>query len=251
MSMARTLHRSLLRSALLGILPAGLMTGVVGAFLTSRLGLDAAYLEKALAVFAVGAVLVLMGVPRHHPFVSFGAANQVTAARGALVALLAGLIGEPLADAVPRLATAAAATVAVLDGVDGWLARRNRTASDFGARFDLETDALFILVLAALAWQFGKCGAWVLVSGLLRYAFVGAGVVAPWLRRPLPHSFRRKFVAVVQVVALIFTIAPFVTPTAGARIAAAGLGALLLSFAVDILWLFRTRVRSRATAAPR
>ena len=82
------------------------------------------------------------------------------------------------------LAVALAASVAVLDGVDGWLARRTRMASAFGARFDMETDAALILVLAVLAWQFGRAGAWVLACGLLRYAFVGAGVLWPWLRSP-------------------------------------------------------------------
>ena len=40
-----------------------------------------------------------------------------------------------------------------LDGVDGWLARRSGIASAFGARFDMEIDALLILVLAVLAWR--------------------------------------------------------------------------------------------------
>jgi phosphatidylglycerophosphate synthase len=249
MSMAQTLRGSLLRSALIGILPAAVMTGVAGAFLTYRLGFDAAYLEKTLAVFAVGAALVLRGLPKHHPFVAFGAANQVTVGRGALVALLAGLIGERTGAGVPLLATAAAVTVAVLDGVDGWLARRQRMASDFGARFDMETDALFILVLAVLAWQFGKAGAWIVLSGVLRYAFVGAGAVMPWLRRPLPHSARRKIIAVVQVVALIVTIAPSVPIAVAAPVAAVGLGALTGSFAVDILWLNHSGARSRNTVS--
>jgi phosphatidylglycerophosphate synthase len=239
-------HRSLLRSALLCILPAGLMTGVVGAFLTYRLGLEPAFLVKALALFAAGAALVLIGLPRHHPFASFGGANQVTVGRGALVALLAGLIGEPVDAGVGLLATAAAVTVAVLDGVDGWLARRNRTASDFGARFDMETDAAFIMVLAVLSWQFEKAGAWVLLSGLLRYAFVAAGAAAPSLRLPLPPSARRKTSAVVQVIALILTLAPFVPVTLSARIAALGLCALAVSFAVDIVWLFQNGARTRA-----
>ena len=58
-------------------------------------------------------------------------------------------------------------------------------ASAFGARFDMETDALLIQVLAILAWQYGKAGPWVLVSGLLRYLFVAAGWVWPWMREPL------------------------------------------------------------------
>jgi multidrug efflux pump subunit AcrA (membrane-fusion protein) len=39
----------------------------------------------------------------------------------------------------------------MLDGVDGWLARRHEIASRFGARFDMEVDALLILALSVLA----------------------------------------------------------------------------------------------------
>jgi phosphatidylglycerophosphate synthase len=249
--MAPTPHRSLLRSALFSILPAALMTGVLGAFLTHQFGLDAAYLEKALAVFAAGAALVLIGLPKHHPFASFGAANQVTVTRGALVALLAGLVGERTAVGVAQIVTAAAVMVAVLDGLDGWMARRKQIASDFGARFDMETDALFIMVLAALAWQSDRSGVWVLLSGLLRYGFVGAGMAVSWLRRPLPPSARRKFVAVFQVVALILTLAPFVPARIAPAIAAVGLCALSLSFLVDVVWLFQHAMRSRVAVSPR
>ena len=47
--------------------------------------------------------------------------------------------------------------------------------SAFGARFDMEVDALLILVLSAGVWWFDKAGAWVWLSGLLRYAFIAAG----------------------------------------------------------------------------
>jgi phosphatidylglycerophosphate synthase len=249
--MAPAPHRCLLRSALLSILPAALLTGVVGAFLTRQYDLDAAYLEKALAVFAAGAALVLIGLPKHHPFAAFGAANQVTVIRGALVALLAGLVGEHTTAGLAEVVTAAAVMVAVLDGLDGWMARRKQIASDFGARFDMETDALFIMVLAALAWQSDRSGVWVLLSGLLRYGFVAAGMAVSWLRRPLPASARRKFVAVVQVVALILTLAPFVPARVAPAFAAVGLCALSLSFLVDVVWLFQQALRSRVTVSPR
>src|SRR5580658_10501979 len=90
-----------------------------------------------------------------------------------------------------------------------------------------------------LAWQFGKTGVWVLASGLLRYAFVAAGSALPWLRAPLAPSQRRKAVAVLQVIALIVTVAPFVPAATAAGVAVAGLGALVLSFAVDIRWLYQ------------
>jgi phosphatidylglycerophosphate synthase len=238
MSMARAMSRRLQISALWCILPTALVTGAIARILTSRLDLGAVFLPKVLIVFAMGAALVLIGLRRYHGFATFGLANQVTVVRGALVALIAGLIGEPGA-AIPAFAVAAATAVAVLDGVDGAVARRSRMASDFGARFDMEIDALLIMVLAVLAWQFGKTGVWVLASGLLRYAFVAAGRALPWLRHPLPPSQRRKTVAVVQVITLIVTLAPFVPAAIGAAVAGVGLGALLLSFGADILWLFR------------
>ena len=251
MSMARPAHRGLMRSALIYILTAALLIGAIAEAATNLLDLSGAYVPKVMIAVIAGAALVLVGLPKHHPFGSFGPANQVTAARGALVALLIGLIGERTDTGVPALASAVATAVAVLDGADGWLARRSQMASGFGARFDMETDALLIMVLAVLAWQFGKAGVWVLASGLLRYAFVVAGVVLPWLRCPLPASQRRKAVAVVQVIALILVIAPFVPTPVATAVAALGLCALTLSFLKDILWLFQNSAQSRATASAR
>ncbi|PYR47231.1 MAG: hypothetical protein DMF89_19515 [Acidobacteria bacterium] len=120
-------------------------------------------------------------------------------------------------------AVAIALVVVLLDGVDGWVARRTRTASAFGERFDLETDAALILVLAILAWQYGKAGPWVLLSGLLRYLFVAAGWLWPWMGAPLASSLRGKTVCVVQIVALIVAIAPPITPpTSGALLFISG-----------------------------
>jgi len=248
MSMARAAPNGLLRSALLCILATALLIGAIAELCTDRLGLGASYLPKVLTVYTLGALLVLIGLPKHHPFSAFGAANQVTLVRGALVALLAGVIGEQGDAALAALVTAVATATAVLDGVDGWLARRTSLASAFGARFDMETDALLIMVLALLAWRFGKAGVWVLGSGLLRYAFVAAGRALPALRHPLPPSQRRKTLAVAQVVALIVTVAPFVPMSVSVLVAAVALGALMLSFLVDVVWLFQNAARSRATA---
>jgi phosphatidylglycerophosphate synthase len=123
-------------------------------------------------------------------------------------------------------------------------------ASAFGARFDMETDAALILVLAVLAWLFGRAGVWVLACGLLRYAFVGAGVLWPWLRSPLPPSRRRQAIAVVQMVALIVALAPLVPTALSAAAAAIGLATLSLSFLLDILWLFQNATQARASVSP-
>jgi phosphatidylglycerophosphate synthase len=209
----------------------------------ARFDLSPWYVAKALAVLCVGAALILQGLPEHHPFPSLGSANLATATRGALVALLAALVGEQVSIPVQYGALAVAASAATLDAVDGWLARKSNTASRFGARFDMETDALLILTLAVLTWQFGKAGIWVLLSGALRYAFVLAGLAVPWLRAPLPPSFRRKTIAVLQTVSLLLAVAPFVPPAASAIVAGIALLALATSFFTDVIWLKRAASR--------
>ena len=138
----------------------------------------------------------------------------------------------------PVFAASVALIATLLDGVDGWLARRTKMASTFGARFDVEVDALLILVLAILLWLDGKAGAWVLMSGLLRYAFVASGWIWPWMNGPLAPTLRAKVICVVQLGALMLAMLPSVRPPASGIIAAIGLAALIYSFAVDVgrLW---------------
>jgi phosphatidylglycerophosphate synthase len=165
--------------------------------------------------------------------------------RLAMVAMLAGLIGEaalPSAASEPWWIVVVGATVAaLLDAADGPLARRQGMASALGARFDMEVDAFFILVLCALIVQAGKAPEWVLAAGLMRYAFVAAAAGWPWLSRPLPASGRRKAVCVALITALIVCLAPIVPVALATGIAAAGVAAVTASFAIDLGWLARRR----------
>lgn len=169
----------------------------------------------------------------------FGPANQITLVRAVLVAGLASRVGQPATLPVAWSVLFIAIVAVLLDGVDGWVARRTGTVSAFGTRFDTETDAALILVLAILVWQYGKAGPWVLLSGLLRYAFVAAGWLWPWMRCPLSSTLRGKIICVAQIVALIVAIAPTIAPPTSALVAVAGLLALCYSFLVDTLRLWR------------
>ena len=130
-----------------------------------------------------------------------GPADRVTLTRavltGAVAALTADSVSRPVP--VPVLVTLAS-TALVLDCIDGWLARRTGTASEFGARFDMEVDAFAIAVLSCFVA--GLLGPEVLLIGLARYAFVAAGWRLAWLRMPVPPSYWRKLVAAVQGVVL-------------------------------------------------
>ena len=133
--------------------------------------------------------------------------------------------------------------------MDGWLARRCGVASHFGARFDLEVDSLLILILAVLVWQSGRVGAWVLAIGLARYAFVLAGWLcrccAPRCRRAAgARRYASSRVSLCCSACCRRSGAP--APSLGAGLALAG---LLASFAADIIYLVRTRVRSAASGA--
>jgi phosphatidylglycerophosphate synthase len=216
-------------------------TAGLGALAASRLETGVGYPLTAAVVFGVmmAAIVTVAGV--QHPYPRFGPANSVTTIRAMLVALVAGLIGRPVATDVVWFAIALTALAAALDGADGWLARRTRMVSEFGARFDLETDALLIMVLSVLVWQHGKAGTWVLLCGLMRYGFVAAGWLLPWLARPLRSTRRAKTVAVVQFVGLSVALAPIVPAPQSAVVAAVTLGALVWSFSLDVIWLARNK----------
>ena len=210
----------------------------VAALARFALPLSAAFPLKAAACFAVvGGIALARLSEANHPFATFGQANQVTTARAIFVALVVGVIGEPADPMIAAGAAAAALAVVMMDGVDGWLARRSLMPSAFGARFDMEVDALLILALSVLAFTLGKAGAWVMLSGLMRYVFVAAGWTWPWMERPLIPSRRRQTVCVIQIVALIVIIEPMVTRSLSELIAAFALGMLGVSFFVDTWWL--------------
>ena len=192
-------------------------------------------------VFVAAIAIMLINLRGHHPFARFGPANQVTMTRLVLVALVAGIIAEPPRSDIAWVVVIVTAVIAALDGVDGWLARRSGMSSAFGARFDMETDAFFMLVLCALVWRHHKAGPWVMAIGMMRYAFVAAGWMLPWLARPFQATRRGKTVAIWQLVALAFALVPQVPVTMSTLACGIALAALIWSFSVDITNLWRRR----------
>src|SRR5688500_8848296 len=230
------LHTRLVGAGALGCL---IVTGV-GFMAQPWLQAGAFYAWKAAALFAA-MMAIASAFIGDHPFPRLGPANRVTIVRAMLVALTAGLVGEPETPRVAAAAVVVVAAVALLDGIDGWLARRSRMASAFGARFDMETDALLILALSVLVWRHDKAGAWVLACGLMRYAFVAGGWLLPWMAGPLAPTRRGRTVAVAQIVGLSITLVSIFPPSIGRMVAAATLAALTWSFALDVRRLWRRR----------
>lgn len=197
----------------------------------------------AVAAFGIIAGLSARGIGNNYPHPRLGMCNVVTLLRAAMVAGLCAVVVTPgslAQDAETAWTVLGISVVALtLDGLDGWLARRAGLTSAFGARLDMEVDAVFALILAVVAFQTGKAGLWILLLGTMRYAFVLAGLVWPRLRAPLFHSQRRRIVCVIQIAALIVLLAPIVTPPLSGVIAGAATGLLIWSFWVDSAWLLR------------
>ena len=185
------------------------------------------------AALAVG--LARDGADRLRP------ADQVTLARATLAGGVAALVTDSIARPAPvTLLVVLAVAALVLDAIDGWVARRTRTASTFGARFDMEVDAFLILVLSVYVAR--STGPWVLPIGAARYAFVAAGWLLPWLRGSLPPRGWCKVVAATQGVVLTVALADFL-PGVVTEVAVAGSLALLAeSFGREVWGLWRLRI---------
>ncbi len=219
------------------------VTLLVTAATWSVLDLPATYLAAVGALYAATSVLILATLPAELPGPGLGPANRVTMIRTVATLSLAGLVtyADGLGVDGRWWVVAIGTAIMLLDGVDGWVARRTRTSSNFGALFDMETDAFLMLVLSTLVWAEGRAGVWVLMIGAMRYLFVAAGFVLPALRGELFPSFRRKLVCVIQGIALLVALGPIIPAPAAVGVSALALAMLTWSFGVDTVWLLRPR----------
>lgn len=214
--------------------------------LRAWLATSPAWVSASAVVYLIMAAAVYgfwrMGPTRFGRRANFGWANRVTLFRVVLVAVLAGVFAAPEIVQRHGAVLAALALVAIaLDGLDGWLARTVGDTSRFGARFDMEIDALLILVLSIAVLLAGRAEAWVLIIGGMRYVFIVAGQMLPWLQRELPPSTWRKLVCVAQGIVLALALLPWLPETLVQLALALSLAALVHSFGRDTLWLRRHR----------
>ncbi|MEL7212300.1 MAG: CDP-alcohol phosphatidyltransferase family protein [Pseudomonadota bacterium] len=193
----------------------------------------------AVMFYAVSATVAGWAMYRSYPHNRVGWCNYLTLIR---LVLVSALLVPLISGSAPSWAFFAVAAVALsVDGLDGWFARREGLASEFGARFDVEVDSLLALVLALNAAFNTDVGLWVVLFGLPRYAFGLAGMALPWMRGDLPERFSRKVVCVLQLATLIALQAPILPQVLIVMLVPVVALALIWSFALDILWLWRSR----------
>jgi len=162
-----------------------------------------------------------------------GAPTWLTMVRGSLVALASGFLP------VPSVAAPAYTAAAVLDGVDGLVARRSKRETVLGWKLDMEIDAIGILVASLGGILLGKLPLGYAAVGLARYVFILGMAVRKALGgrvRDLDPSSLRRILAGFQMGFLAAVLWPQM-PKALSLAAAYPLGAAtLLMFLRD--WLF-------------
>jgi phosphatidylglycerophosphate synthase len=191
--------------------------------------------------FAAGLCGLLAGAARRAGKTTLGPADLVTLARSVLVGGVAALVADRFATGMTPVATLVvlAAVALALDGVDGQVARRTRTVSALGARFDMEVDSFLVLVLSVQVAV--SVSPWALAIGAMRYAYVAAGWALPWLRGALPTRWSAKCVAACTGIALVVAAAELLPRTPAAVLVLGTLGALSWSFGQSVAWLWRAR----------
>ncbi|MFC5062960.1 CDP-alcohol phosphatidyltransferase family protein [Actinomycetospora atypica] len=225
-----------------GVVGVGVLVALSGSGGVGGVG----WLGGLLTLAVAGGLLARSGAA------TLGPAGSVTLARTVLVAGVAGLVVTQLAGAPVATPALVGLTVVALalDAVDGWVARRTRTATELGARFDMEVDAYLLLLLSVHVAA--ALGPWVLLVGAMRYLFVAAGWVWPWLQGSLPVRRSAKVVAALQGVALVVASAGVLPRVVDLVLVAAALAALLWSFGCSVTWLARLRTTMPAPIpAPR
>ena len=209
--------------------------GALLAELAGTVGLGPIGWLVGIGAGTVGYLVLRQALPRRDAG-GLRPADRITLVRAALAGGVAALVADGLSRPVPvRTLVLLAVLALVLDAVDGPVARWTRSASAFGARFDLEVDAFLILVLS---WYVARsAGLWVLAIGGARYAFVAAGWFVPALRAPSPPRFWCKVVAAVQGIVLTVAAAAVLPAAASAGLLAIALILLAESFGRQAWWL--------------
>jgi CDP-diacylglycerol---glycerol-3-phosphate 3-phosphatidyltransferase len=141
-----------------------------------------------------------------------GWANEVTIFRGSLIAMLAGFLFAPPASGpaawLPGLLYMGAA---LLDFLDGYLARVTGIVSRLGTRLDMEWDSLGFLIVVSVAVVYGQINPAYLLLGAARFLFVYGTNRRIRLNQPvyaLDESMVRRALAGAQMGFLAVVLLP-------------------------------------------
>lgn len=170
---------------------------------------------------------------------NLGWANNFTLLRAGLIALTGGFLFQPAPAGIiawlPGLLYSAAA---ILDRIDGFVARRTHRTSVLGSELDTLFDALGLLIAPLLAIQFGKLHWSFFAVSLAYYLFIFGIYWRHKHNRPtyplLPSQLRRAF-AGFQMGFVAVVLLPIFPASSTVLLGAAFMLPILIGFVVD--WL--------------
>ena len=221
---------------LIGYLIAGSIPMLLLAFLL--VGFQPLELSLATAFYFVGSLLIIRLLRRGFTLNSLGAGNLITLIRFVAVSALFSAI---FVSANPWLIVVISVLAMVLDGFDGFFARKTGAVSEFGARLDMEVDSALAVVLALNIWLSGIASPLIVLLALPRYLFAAASYLFSWLNKPLPERYSRKVVSVIQVATLVGLNAPIIPSWFVLPVSLIVAASLIWSFGKDVIWLRRSR----------
>jgi CDP-diacylglycerol--glycerol-3-phosphate 3-phosphatidyltransferase len=167
-----------------------------------------------------------------------GLANGLTLLRGALYAVVGGFVVVPAGTDLVWIPALCYGSGAVLDRLDGAVARTVGEETPLGTRLDMAFDTFGFVVAPLVAVLWGLLPVWYLSLSAARYVFLGARYWRRVRNRPVydrPDSNLGKYLAGVQMVFLTLALAPAVPTRVVWALAPVVLAPSLAVFARDIL----------------
>lgn len=97
----------------------------------------------------------------------------------------------------------------LLDGVDGIIARKFNQVSKTGAIFDLEVDALYVLIVSLLVSFNSLLPLWILIPAVMRYVFI---IIANMFNLDLRRDKRTILGPAIAGLHFVALLLPFIIP---------------------------------------
>lgn len=167
-----------------------------------------------------------------------GLANTVTLVRGGLYAVVAGFLVVPATTALTWVPAVCYGAGAVLDRLDGVVARTVGEQTELGTRLDMAFDTFGFVVAPLLGVLWGRLPVFYLSLSAARYVYL-AGIRWRQYRdrpvRPRPDSDLGKHLAGVQMVFITVALVPAVPTRPVFAVAPVVLAASLSVFLRDFL----------------
>ena len=130
-------------------------------------------------------------------------------------------------------------TIFVLDGLDGLIARKFKQESEFGAYFDMETDAFFVCIFTIIIYEKGLAGYWIIIPGFMRYLY---GFIIWVTGKKNDEEIKSKIGPLIAGLFFSAVLTPFILPEKYyLPVLVVSSALLMLSFLYSFIRIFKVR----------